>query len=282
MKKLFLLVILLCKMIPSTCQITFDHTYVRSFSGAIGQEFFLTNIGHDQYKYVFYDYDSSKFSLFNLDHTPYILNIQVPVISNAASNIYYRLGYITLDLFDCDSTNLEYAMMLDRPKPTVQPNFGVYRTDGTVLFSKDTVGTVFCVGCGSGSYEMHPIMNTAEGPKLFLFNDISLTNEYIHIYRLCGTLPTQIYELTTNLFYVSVYPNPSNKNIVFELSNLNHFEKYTLTILSSDFREIVLAEVNEMDGKYILNSENLRSGVYLFTLKSEESIIQSGKFIVTK
>src|SRR5437764_2110879 len=129
------------------------------------------------------------------------------------SGAYYRLGYITYSLFDCDSTNIEYAVMLDHPDPTVHPNFAVYRTDGTLLFSKDTVGTVFCVGCGSGSYEMHPIMNTSDGAKLYLFNN---ANEFL-VYGLCGTLPQIITEVGQSepYSYVKVFPNPTSGQITF-------------------------------------------------------------------
>lgn len=92
--------------------------------------------------------------------------------------------------------------MLDTPRPNAYPNFAVYRTDGTLLFSKDTVGTVFCVGCGSGSYEMHPIMNTSMGAKLYLFhtNSVQDSIEYM-VYGLCGTLPESIIENKSVKFF---------------------------------------------------------------------------------
>ena len=176
-------------------QITFEHSYAISVTGQ-GEEFFLTNLGNNNYKYVIYDYTNSRFSLYNLNHTPYLINIQIPFsVVDTITNSYYRLGYISSTLFDCDSTNIEYAIMLNTPRPTMHPNFAVYRVDGTLLFSKDTVGTVFCIGCGSGSYEMHPIMSTPTGSKLFLFNQNVSGVLQTLIYSLCGSLPENITEL---------------------------------------------------------------------------------------
>ena len=215
---LITIVIISAKFNTTISQVTLEHTYLTRATGQ-GQEFWLTNLGNNNYKYVIYDYDSSKFSLYNLNHTPFMLNIQIPFpVVDTATNTYYRLGYITTNLFDCDSTTIKYAMMLDYVRPTKHPNFAIYKTDGTLIFSKDTVATVFCVGCGSGSYEMHPIMNTSAGAKLYLFNNNINGYTQTFVYDLCGSLPENIEEIDQSNFLVSVYPNPTSHNINFEIT----------------------------------------------------------------
>jgi hypothetical protein len=287
MKKLtiFFMAMFLLQAKSIKAQITLEHTYLTNTSTPLFQEFFLTNLGNNDYKYVIYDYgysSTSSFSLYNLDYTPYMLNISIPLASDTINNIYYRLGYITTTLFDCDSSNIEYAMMLDVPHPSQHPNFAIYRTDGTLLFSKDTIGTIFCVGCGSGSYEMHPIMNTPNGAKLLLFN--YNTNNFFqntYIYGLCGTLPDNITEINQSNDFVKVFPNPTSNQINFEITAPSHSDEYELTIFNAAFQSI---KTNSIKGetKINLDVQPLSSGTYFYSLQNKNKVFQTGKFVITK
>jgi hypothetical protein len=281
MKKIILLIPMMLAFVKSWTQFTLEHTYHRSLVQPIGQEFFLTNLGNENYKYVMYDYDSTKFHLYNLDHTPFMLNISTQVLNDPASGTYYHLGYITTELFDCDSTNIEFAMMLNTPRPAAHPNFGVYRTDGTVLFSKDTVGTIFSVGMGSGSYEMHPIMKTPEGSKLLLFNETGPIDN-IFVYSLCGTLPTQIKTHDIQNNFVKVFPNPGFNEVGFEISNPNHSEKVELVIFNSVLVKIKTIQIRDANSIVYLNDDSIVAGTYFFTLQSRNNVYQTGKFIIAK
>ena len=262
-------------------QITYEHSYFTT-PATLGQEFFLTNLGNEDYKYVIYDYDSARFSLYNIDHTPYLLNIQIPIVSNPSTNTYYRLGYITKDLFDCDSTNIEYAMMLSTPRPNEHPNFAVYRTDGTVLFSKDSVGTVFCIGCGSGSWEMHPIMSTSAGTKLYLFYGVGGSgNEYM-IFSLCGQLPEALNEISQTDFYVTVYPVPSSHEVNFKVNCPSSTAEYDLTIFNSSLQLVKTYKINGDQTQINAIDASLSSGTYFFTFQNKTKIYQTGKFIISK
>src|SRR5690348_16908521 len=100
---------------------TLEHVYNFRY-----KEFHVCDLGNNDYKYVIVD--SSGFSIYNLDHSPYLLNYVPPVPIFRAPE-YYAVGYVTKSLFDCDSTTLEYAL--------VGLNFLIYRTDGTLLFERD-------------------------------------------------------------------------------------------------------------------------------------------------
>ena len=267
-------------------QVTYEHTFITKTHVNLGfQEFFLTDLGNNNYKYVIYQYgysgSGSSFSLYNMDYTPFMLNIHIP-LSSDSMNYSYRLGYITSTLFDCDSTNIEYAMMLDVPNTVAHPNFAVYRTDGTLLFSKDSVGTMFCVGCGSGSWEMHPIMNTPAGAKLLLFNYDNNGNQQTFIYGLCGTLPENITEINQSSSFVKVFPNPTSGKINFEITAPSHSEKYELTIFNAAFQVIKTTEIIGADTQLSLDSESLSSGTYFYSLQNKNKIFQTGKFILSK
>jgi hypothetical protein len=268
---------------PVFGQITYEHSYFNLFSqNGIGQEFFLTNLGNNDYKYVIYDYDSAFFSMYNLDHTPFMLHIQIPVVSNQLTNTYYRLGYISTTLFDCDSTNIEYAMMLNTPRLSEHPNFAVYRTDGTVLFSKDSVGTLFCVGCGSGSYELHRIMSTSMGTKLYLFQNHGTDSLEYLIYDLCGLLPDNVSEHIRTDAFVDVFPNPSTGEVTFQIVSPSSFQQYDLTIFNSAFQSIDKTKIDELQSKVVIDGKNLPSGVYFYSLQNKDKVYQSGKFMLSK
>lgn len=265
-------------------QVTLEHTYLTNSQTASFQEFWLTNLGNSNYKYVVYNYgysSTSSFSLYNLDHTPYLLNISIPVASDTVNNIYYRLGYITSTLFDCDSTNIEFAMMLDVPHPAKSPNFCVYRTDGKVIFSRDSVGTIFSVGLGSGSYEMQPIMNTAVGAKLLLFNYANNIQK-TYVYGLCGTLPEGVTEISQSGSFVNVFPNPTSHQVNFEITAPSHSEEYKLTIFNSSFQSVKSAVVNGINTQIDLDSGNLSAGTYFYSLQTKSKVFQTGKFILSK
>lgn len=273
-------------------QVTYENTYVTHSHVSLGfQEFFLTNLGNNDYKYVIYTYGfsagASSFSLYNLDHSPFILNIPMPVVSDSL-NYAYRLGYVSSTLFDCDSANVEYAIMLDIPTPAVSPNFAVYRTDGTLIFSKDSVGTIFCVGCGSGSWETHPIMNTSAGAKLFLFNYRDTNGNYdpngdqhTYVYGLCGILPENITEIDQSISYVKVFPNPGSNEINFDIAAPDHSQDYELTIFNTSFQSIIKNSIKSKT-KITIDAASMSSGTYFYSLQNKNKIFQTGKFVLSK
>jgi hypothetical protein len=279
-------------ILNASAQVNLEHTFTTTSHQALGfQELWLTDMGNSNYKYVIYTYGFTGFGsldIYNLDYTPYLSNITVPVVCDSTTGLTYHVGYVTTTLFDCDSSNIEFAVMLNTPRINAFPNFAIYRTDGTLIFSKDTVGTIFCVGCGSGSWEMYPIMNTPVGAKLYLFTYVdSLGNWYVdgdlrtYIYGLCGTLPENITEINQSSSFVKVYPNPSSGEISFEVTAPSHMEPYELTILNGAFKPLEKI-VKQENTKVAFDGRNLSSGVYFYSLRSGNKVFQTGKFVLTK
>lgn len=277
MKKIFRS-ILICLVIIINCasaQITYEHTYIVPTPQPAGQEFFVTNLGNNNYKYVLWDVYNANFSLYNLDHSPYMLNIPLPVSDSGR----HAIGYITTTLFDCDSTNIEYALIESSVGPGT--TFLIYRTDGTQLFARDSVTTMFCVGCLGGSQDILGVVNTPIGAKLYLFNGLTVPTEF-YVYGLCGILPTNITEVSQSTQYVTVYPNPTVGQINFEISPPSHFDYYNLTILNSSFQPIKTVEVKGRNVLVNLDTETLSSGTFFYSLQNKNKVIQTGKFILSK
>ena len=105
----FVLGNIICK-----AQITLEQTY----SVPPGKTFYFTDLGNNNFKYFLIDYYNNYFSLYNLDHSPFMLNI-VPGINLDSGK--FTIGYITTSLFDCDSTNIEYAIMANGGTTIVDP-----------------------------------------------------------------------------------------------------------------------------------------------------------------
>jgi len=269
MKKLLLFtagIFMLCNA-SIKAQITLEHTYLVPQ----GKEFYFTDLGNNNYKYFLIDYFNDNFSLYNLDHTPYMLNI-IPGVSLDSG--LYDIAYITTTLFDCDSTNIEYV----EASNTSAVPFYIFRTDGTLLFSQDSTVGPYCVGCFDGSINKTPIFNTPSGTKMLLAN---LYTNVWSVYSLCGTVPESIKEIEQNNKYVQIYPNPTSGTITFKIDAPSNTENYELTIYDSSLQNVRSEHFNG-SRTITINNDNLSSGGYFFSLQSKNKIIQTGKFVITK
>jgi hypothetical protein len=251
-------------------QVILEHQYY-----IYKKNIYLINLGDNDYKYAVQD--STGFSLYNLDHSPYLLNIIAPIPLWRAPT-YYQACYITKSLFDCDSTNIEYVVT----NGIHGSNFYIFRTDGTQIFERDSVTGSYAIGYYDGSLIAQPIVNTPNGTKLFLQDNNSNGIDSEYIYSLCGTLPISISEVPLGTNYIHVFPNPSNGIINFQISQPNNLEKFKLTIYNS-----ALQKVDEVcvDGKnYQLDTKQkaLAADTYLFDLRTEFKVYQIGKFVITK
>ncbi|MFT6503001.1 MAG: hypothetical protein ACJASQ_003133 [Crocinitomicaceae bacterium] len=196
-----------------------------------------------------------------------MLNIPTPIPLGI-----YEVMYITSGLFDCDTSNIEYV--LSAPT-TGNESFYVYRTDGTLLWSKDSVQGPYCFGCHGGSLIDKPIINTPTGAKMFLFDP---AGNY-HVYALCGELPTSISEIEYEKNAVLVFPNPSTESVTFEISSPTNIGKCELIIFNSMMQSISSQSI-EGETKITKPISEYSSGIYYFSFKSNSKVIQTGKFVV--
>ena len=249
-------------------QITLEHSYFVPD----GKDLYITDLGNNNYKYFYIDYYNDKFSLYNLDHSPFMLNIITGVSMESG---LYTIAYITTNLFDCDSTTIEYAMTtVSGGRP-----FYVFRTDGTQLFRKDSTAGPYGFGAKyGGSIIIQPIYSTPAGTKLMLMN--VWTNIW-NVYSLCGTLPESISEVEQGYNYVQIYPNPTTGKITFQIETPSNIENYELTIYNASWQKIKTENCIGVKTLTIDNN-NLSSGNYFYSLQTKNKILQTGKFIIAK
>jgi hypothetical protein len=216
-----------------------------------------------------------------MDFTPFMTNIPVPDPWAWTSPSHFEAYYITRTLFDCDTSNIEFVFAAP-----INPNkpFRIYRTDGTLLFQRDSSFLGFCLGdCGNGSEsEIRSIINTSGGTKMVLTSYAS-GNEQNFVYALCGTLPTDVYQLPEqNQSYVSVFPNPSSATLTFKISLPDNMKEYELVIIDDNVREVKREKINSLKSIYVMDASNLSNGTYFYSLCTKNKSYQSGKFILTK
>ena len=253
-------------------QINYEHTYSLEHSQ---ENFMITNLGNNNYKYVIINFHDSNFSLYNLDFTPFILNISVPLMDTTSTTLL--ISHITSTLFDCDSTNIEYVV--SSPFPNPPRTFYIYRTDGTLLFSKDSVAMPYCTLCGAGGADIEGITNTSTGAKLLLFNK---NNQYF-VYGLCGTLPENVFDFTTtNRSFVRIFPNPTSNTLTFEINLPDNINDYELIIFDNGANELMREKINTNNNKKVVDVSNYSSGTYFYSLSTKNRPYQSGKFMITK
>jgi len=268
-KQIFILLTLLTGFsLRSSGQITLEHTFYRWQA-----QFYYTDIGNNDFRYVFED--TTGFKLYDPN---YNLSLQVvtPIQLWTPPN-YYLVAYITKSLFDCDSSNIEYVINA----PGFNGNFYVYRTDGTLLFSRDSVTGNYCIGCADGSLWTQPIFSTPTGTKLWLHNTWGLQDS-IWAYSLCGELPANISDNLIGESFVKVFPNPTTNLINFEITMPNSFDKFNLTVYNSSFQTVHKANVTGRNYQLDLSDHALPSGGYFFDLRSGDKVFQTGKFVIAR
>lgn len=264
--KRFITLIALVFNLLSNAQITLDHT----FSANNTSNFIYTDIGNNDYKYIVIDYTASKVDMYNLDYSPYLLNISTPMSLQS-----YEIGYITKNLFDCDDTNVEFLMY----NLSDFLHFYIYRTDGTILFQRDNVVPYYCFGCNSGSIDIRPIIKTPNGTKLILtaINDGS----DIYVYNLCGDLPLGVNNFTDRNNSLIVFPDPgsNNKNLNFKLNLPANSKNIQIEVYDLNMK-LMDTMITDNPSEEFVKKYNLASGVYFYRLKNEGKVIKAGKFII--
>jgi hypothetical protein len=211
-----------------------------------------------------------------MDFTPFLLNIAVPEPFGVST---FQVIYVTRTLFDCDSTNIEYAYessLGDNNHP-----FYIMRTDGTQLFKLDSAVGPYCIGgCLGLSDVIVPIRNTSAGTKLFLQHG---QEQAFNIYSLCGALGEDVLDFTNaNKSFVKLFPNPTSGSITFQINLPDNMNEYELVILDNNARVIRKEKINFKNTNYSIDVANLSSGTYFFSLSTKNKAYQSGKFILTK
>ena len=277
MKKKLLLPLLLLFVLKANAQITLDAT-ITPLDGW-GFDVYPVQISPTETKYLFADSVTNTFSLYNMDFTPFMLNIAVP---EPFATWTFQVIYVTRSLFDCDTSNIEYVYESSLGNNT-HP-FYIMRTDGTQLFRLDSA--IGHYGLGSimgGSHVMMPIENTSAGTKLFLHHVTVGNGQAVNIYSLCGTVPEDVFDFKhLNQSFVKIFPNPASGTLTFQIILPDNINEYEIVIVDNNTREIKREKVGLGYDKHVIDVSNFSSGTYYYSLCTKSKAYQSGKFVLLK
>ncbi len=272
-KRIILLAAILMSAVGSGAQITLE--YVND-TLAFGY-FYCTEIARGESKYVSMDINTNSFSLYNMDMSPYLLNIQIPGGTDSLKD-GFAVIYISRTLFDCDSNNIEYAY----EHPFNRARFRIFRTDGTVLLTVDSArGPFLFGGSTAGTFEIRPIKNTSAGTKLFL-DKLNPSGTGILIYSLCDSLIADYLTLNQPPAFLKAFPNPAGNQIYFEYQLPSNLEGFEIVLFNNEGKEMRRESIDTSRNKYTLDVSSLASGSYIYALVSQTKTFQSGKFILAK
>lgn len=274
-----LLIIIMFTFLNSDCinaQVIFEHE-VDSLDLDTG--FKVVWLNQNESKYYFVDTLNNSFSLYNMDFTPFVLNISVPEPFNSAQ-YGFQVLYITYTLFDCDSSNIEYVYTapFDGDKP-----FRVMRIDGSVIFQRDSINSTYCFGCRGGSDDIRPIVNTSSGTKLFL-QTFKLGYSQIFIYSLCGSLPTKTTEmsvLSEEGISLNLFPNPSTGIVNLDIQVPANLKTAELDFLIfNNYGQILKVSKIKNKDLHAIDVSYFQNGIYFYKIISKNNSYHVGKFII--
>lgn len=276
--KYFVVFILVNLLKQSACvaQITLDTTIMPW--NCWGCDVYPIQISSTETKYLIADTATNTFSLYNMDFTPFMLNITVPEPYGPA---IFQVLYVSRTLFDCDSTNIEY--IYESCYGGGLHPFYIMRTDGTQLMKVDSAIGLYALGGVLGLSEiLRPIMNTSAGTKLFLHVPGG-NGELTNIYSLCGTLPQDVFDFSNaNPSLVKIFPNPTSGSLTFQIIPPDNINEYELVIVDNNAKEVRREKINLRSNKYVIDIANFNNGIYFYSLCTKNKAYQSGKFVLTK
>ena len=275
MNKIFLISLLCFSLILQGARVSAQIILEHTIDSTGFPYFYVTDIGTNEDKYVFLNKQSNSFSLYNLDMSPYLIDINIPSTDSISQG--FGVIYITKTLFDCDTNNIEYVY--ENPYD-VYHKFRIFRTDGTLLLEVDSANGPWGIGgLLGGSIFTKPIINTSQGTKLFLQKFDINSIPQILIYNLCGTLSATIFEFRENHSYVRLFPNPSSTSLNIEISPPNNLEEFQFIIIDTNSieRHSGLAKRN-----FSIDINSFESGTYYYSYFTKDHIYQTGKFVILK
>lgn len=255
-------------------QVTLESVYPNTIGSA---KFLLhTQLDSATHKYVLFDPQNSQFTIYNLNHSVY-LNVSIPITYVTGSS-QYQIAYVTKSLFDCDTSNIEYALSFlgDGFSSSYPKRFYVYRTDGTQVENIDSVCFMnFSGGWTYGPEQNKPIVKTPIGSKLILRHLDGSTR----IYAVCGNSPTNIEEIEQESFLGNPFPNPTQNFITIPYSLPYNEKSGTLKIFDINGKEIKSYTVDNNFNNIVLTTSELPSGTYYYQLVTSKGQVDTKRII---
>jgi len=178
------------------------------------------------------------------------------------------------DIVKCDSNSnmICFAGMCFAPFTMVSPltlplNAGA--TDSGFAAHYTYFGNIDC--CSEIRYTFYDTANVSDSVTIRVVWQYGTNN--------CAAV---VNELADNKAKISkAYPNPTSNNVYFDyqFENILNAELQIYNIYGALVNRY---DLNNMNGKISVNTTEMNSGIYFYSFISEEGILSSGKFAVSK
>ncbi len=236
-------------------QITYETTY-NGYTGIVD----LTNSGC---KFYVAEKQTETLKLYNLDHSLWkTINLDIPAgyellnVYHVAEMLYSLDGTVACS-YSCFNTN-----------PSIDYISQVIDENGNVLVTIQdaTIAT--------------PWDACDEGAKLIaLITDYTPGNQTAKVYGLPGNIYASV-NSNNMLEFQHAFPNPSNSTVTIPYTLPDEAESGELIFLNSQGQEISNYPLNKKNEKIQINTGQWVPGIYLYQVKTEQSVSETYKLIV--
>jgi len=202
-------------------------------------------------------------------------------ITFVSGSSQYTIAYVTKSLFDCDTSNIEYALsFLGNGFPTSYPKrFYVYRTNGTQLENIDSCCFMnFSSGQQFGPLYNAPIVNTPVGTKLIL----RCLDGSTRVYNVCGNLPGNVDDIYKEYILGDPYPNPTDNSTTIPYTLPDGESTGELVFYDVTGKEIKRFKVDKTFTQILISSADLAPGTYYYHLQTAKNTSEGKTLVVIK
>lgn len=279
MMKTLLTFILLALTFVCKAQITFEKYYP---TGSVARDnLHMVHLSYSGYKYALYN--DNTLNLYNLDHSVF-KTLPFPVSGGVISSGSVHIYYISEELFNTDSTDVEYFLFYsDR---SYLSHSLICDEHGNVLFSKDS--TVMTLTSEYGSEDF--IAFTPSGTKMIIWNN----RNGAYVYSLPGSLPCHDCfnkRKTGSIFpgdgsldcdFSNPYPNPSTNQATIEYSLPDGIKTASLVIYNNNGEEVKRLKVDDTFNNIIISTSEFLPGIYYYHFQYAKGTTSGKKMMVIK
>ncbi|MCP4438030.1 MAG: T9SS type A sorting domain-containing protein [Aureispira sp.] len=274
--------------LATQAQIGLEHIYNYSQGSAAPMD--VANLESAGKKYVVQS-NAWEVNIYNLNHSIY-KTISIPTVNLIDTNAYdeytNRVFYIKEGLFDQDA-EVEFMLMIDGYN-SVNNNdtviTAIINETGSILFKQGNVRPVY-----KSTDILSSIFNTATNGTKMILSDSDYPSTAAYVYSLPGTLSCdpcgsitgfRSPSVVNSAFEMENSPNPAQNytNINYQLPQ--DVEKAVLTIYTIDGVMLKNYTIDQQFDHLRISTQELSSGTYLYSIRTDKGEVQSKKMIVIK
>lgn len=123
--------------------------------------------------------------------------------------------------------------------------------------------------------------NTGISSITYKFFDIDNPGDFANFTVLYNVSGVGINNYQENINISNVYPNPVINNAYFDYDFTKVNNSQNNVVISNLLGEVIEnVKINDLKGKFIYNTSNLKNGIYFFSIVSENRLVNTKKIIV--